>query len=55
MTESMKKLDTAYQRLMTIPVAGVFVEPMAVAMALIREVYAEMSKPEEGETDGQDH
>lgn len=49
MTETMKKLDTAYQRLMTIPVAGVYVEPMATALALMREVYIEMKKEGEAE------
>lgn len=47
MTETMNKLDTAYQRLMTIPVAGVYVEPMATALALLREVYTEMEKSKE--------
>ncbi len=49
MAETLRKLDTAYQRLMTIPVAGVYVEPMAAAMALLREVYTEMKKEGEGE------
>ena len=47
MTETMSKLDAAYQRLMTIPVSGVYVEPMATALALLREVYIEIK--EEGE------
>ena len=46
----MQKLDLAYQRLMTIPVAGVHVEPMAAALALLREVYTTMKK---GDADGQ--
>ena len=46
MTETIKKLDAAYQRLMTIPVAGVYVEPMAAALALLREVYTEMEHKE---------
>ena len=45
-----EKINTAYQRLMTIPVAGVYVEPMADALALLREAYVEIEK---GETDGQ--
>lgn len=54
MNETMKKLDAAYQRLMTIPVAGVHVEPMAAALALLREVYAEMNV-KDGETSGSSH
>ncbi len=49
MTETIQKLDAAYQRLMTIPVSGIYVEPMAAAMALLREVYTEMKKEGEGE------
>ena len=49
MQETINKLDTAYQRLMTIPVAGVYVEPMAAALALLREVYIELKKEGEGE------
>ena len=55
MTETIKKLDMAYQRLMTIPVAGVYVEPMATAMALLREVYTEINNRKDGETVGQDN
>ena len=49
MTETIHKLDAAYQKLMTIPVAGIYVEPMATAMALLREVYTEMKKEGEAE------
>lgn len=47
MKETIAKLDAAYQRLMTIPVAGVYVEPMAAALALLREVYSDMKEGED--------
>lgn len=49
MKETINKLDTAYQRLMTIPVVGVYVEPMAAAMELLREVYKELKEGEQAE------
>lgn len=55
MEDTMKKLDAVYQRIMTIPVAGVHVETMASAMALLREAYAEIKERKEGENDGQNH
>lgn len=55
MEDIMKKLDMAYQRLMTIPVAGAHVEPMFETMVLLREAYAGLKEKKEGETDGQDH
>lgn len=50
MTDTMRKLDEAYQRLMTIPVAGVNVQPMAEALSLLRSVYIELNERKDGET-----
>lgn len=60
MKETMNKLDMAYKNLMSIPVSGVNVEPMAAALHLIRDVFMDLDAMDkeaqkEGAKDGQNN